>query len=812
MTQNAPSMLDAALAHARRGWPVFPLYEPVWAEPGGPVACSCGDPECRNIGKHPRIGGGFTNATTDEAQIREWWAKWPNANIGVPTGEVSGTVVIDEDPRHGGDHTLSELEAKHGRLPETVMQLTGGGGRHHCFAHPGGYIKSRNGVLPGIDIKADRGYIVVEPSLHESGNRYVFELSSLPGEVELAEMPVWVLDLVTEPKQPKSGTRPVPTGDVVTVAMDERERRCRSYLAKCPDAISKQDGHGKTLRAACECFRFGLDEAAAWGVMHWFNDAKTGGEPWTEKELEHKIDDARTKVMADGEVGVRLRSGTGAPLRSELEYQAGLLTDVGNAARLLLKRGDDLRYSANLGVWLIWDGKRWKPDDRKRIVTLCKETALSILDEAKRADDDRRDALMKWARDSQKKDRITAMAALAEPEVAVGPDDLDADPWLFNCKNGTIDLRTGELRPHTREDLITKMAPVEYDPDAGCPRFMRFLDEIFDEDLGLVGFVQRWLGYCLTGDITEQILPIFWGEGGNGKSVLIDTTVLLMGDYAGVAPPDLLVVRKHQEHPTELADLMGKRLVVASESERGAELRLQLVKRLTGDATIKGRFMRQDYFEFPRTHKLILVTNNRPEVKEDTEAAWRRLRLVAFTVVIPPEKRDKQLMKKLKAEWPGILAWMVRGCLDWQRDGLGEPEKVMLATAEYRGVSNSVKAFLDDRCTRGEGLYVPAKDLLVAYAEWCARARLVPLKGKEWGAALKSLGCQPKRLFGDRHWLGIELSDPSDDGSDGFDTHSRLAPLGTKVAVHTAGSVKSDQCVIDPPSQPQNGSSGRASP
>jgi putative DNA primase/helicase len=600
------------------------------------------------------------------------------------------------------------------------------------------------------------------------------------------------------PKQ-RTVSHPGRVGVSQPVAMDERERRCRAYLDKCHDAISGQAGHDKTLRAACECFRFDLDEAAAWGVMRWFNDTKTGGEPWTDKELAHKIDSAREKVAASGEVGIRLRARGVAPLRSDLQREAQQLTDVGNAARLLLKHGQDLRYSVARGEWLIWDGKRWRPDDRKRIVKLCKETALSILDEAKRADDTRRDDLMKWARASQKKDRITAMAALAEPEVAVGPDDLDTDPWLFNCKSGTIDLRSGELQPHRREDLITKLAPVEYDPDAACPRFMRFLDEIFDNDQDLIGFVQRWLGHCLTGDITEQILPIFWGEGNNGKSVLLDTSMALMGDYAGVAPPDLLVVRKHQEHPTEYADLMGKRLVVASESERGAELRLQLVKRLTGDATIKGRYMRMDYFEFARTHKTILVTNNRPEVKEDTDAAWRRLRLVPFTVVIRPEKRDKHLMKALRTEWPGILAWMVRGCLDWQHDGLAEPEKVIAATAAYRGVSNSVKAFLDECCTCGDGLFVPAKDLLASYAEWCAREGVVPLKGKEWGAALKSQGCQPKKLFGARHWVGIELCESPEDGSDGFDTNRRLAPSGKKVAVHTAGPVKSDQSVNDPP-------------
>ncbi|QKK08991.1 MAG: hypothetical protein HND58_13020 [Planctomycetota bacterium] len=598
------------------------------------------------------------------------------------------------------------------------------------------------------------------------------------------------------PTKPRPAPRPGhEAGHHESVAMADRERRCVAYLGKCPDAISGQGGHDATLRAACECFRFGLDDDAVWRAMHWFNENKTGGEQWNEKELAHKIDDARTKVAEDGEFEVRLRHRESVPLRSDLERQAKQRTDVGNAARLLLQNGDKLRYSVGPGVWLIWDGKRWKADERKEIVGLCKDTALSILDEAKRADDTLRDDLLTWARASQKRERVTAMAALAEPDVAVGPDDLDANPWLFNCKNGTIDLRTGELRRHQPEDLITKLAPVEYDPDAPCPRFMAFLEEIFGGDQELIGFVQRWLGHCLTGDITEQYLMIFWGDGNNGKSVLLDTTMALMGEYAGTAAPELLVVKQQQEHPTGLADLMGKRLVLASESERGAELKLQLVKRLTGDDRIKARFMRRDFIEFDRTHKLILVTNNRPEVKEDSEAAWRRLRLVPFAVVILPQNRDRHLMSKLKREWPGILAWLVRGCLEWQRSGLGEPATVVAATEQYRGVANSLEAFIAERCTLGDGLCVKAGTLLEEYLDWCEREHRTPFKGRAWGDELKARGCLKSRLNGARHWVGIELHEPPDDGYDGFDPTSTITPSESKLAVQPRTPVKSVKSV-----------------
>lgn len=760
MSASTPSMLDAALAIARdHGWAVLPLHWPVWPEPDGPVRCSCGDIACvANLGKHPRTRRGFKDATTDEAAIRAWWTERPDANIGVPTGAASGIVVVDVDPRHGGHHSLEDLEGEHGPLPHTVEQQTGGGGRHLLFAHPGGLIRCRTNLLPGIDLKADGGYIVVEPSLHKSGRRYVWELSSRPGEVAIARMPGWLHELVTKAKRAEQPAQAAPVVGALEGGredMDARERRCVAYLKEAPDAISGQGGHDKTLRAACECFRFGLDDAAAWRVMRWFNERKTGGEQWTERELAHKIESAREKVTAEGGFGSRLAASLSNEMRSK--RVAALRTDVGNAARLVRRFGDDIRFCHATGVWLIWDAKRWRPDDSGRIVRLCKKTALSILDEAKKLTGDELTEHTRWARKSQSRERLTAMAALAQSEVAVTPDELDADAWAFNCRNGTIDLRTGELRPHRQADLITKLAPVEYDPSAQCPRFLRFLGEIFGGDAELIEFVQRWHGHALTGDIREQLLLIYHGEGGNGKSVLLDTITHVMGDYAGEAPPDLLVVRKHPEHPTEIADLLGKRLVVASETERGAELRLQLVKRITGNERLKARRMRQDYFEFARTHKLILVTNNRPVIREETEAAWRRLRLVPFDVVIPPEQRDKDLMRKLRDEVPGILAWMVRGAVDWAREGLPEPESVLAATRAYRGASSSVDRFLAERCILGDGLSCSSTDLIGAYCEWCAGASSVPLRGNALAAELRKHGCSPGRQGGRRGWVGLAL-------------------------------------------------------
>jgi putative DNA primase/helicase len=352
------------------------------------------------------------------------------------------------------------------------------------------------------------------------------------------------------------------------------------------------------------------------------------------------------------------------------------------------------------------------------------------------------------------------MVALARSRkwIAVAMDEFDADPRLFNCRSGTVDLRTGELKPHRREDLITRLAPVEYRPDAACPLFDAFLETTFSGNPELTEFVLRVLGMGLTGDVREQHLYIFHGAGNNGKSVLLDTVAGLMGEYASEAPPDLLADRKGERHPTEIADLCGRRLVVASETEENSILRLQLVKRLTGNARIKGRFMRQDFFEFERTHKLVLVTNNKPRIRENTEAAWRRLRLVPFDHIVPKEQRDKKLLARLRDEWPGILAKLVAACIRWQRDGLTEPEAVLVATEQYRKESDEMAQFIGDCCVVSPTSWVASSALRDEYEKWCKERGMRPLWGRAFTERLRERGFKPEKCDGVRGWIGVALS------------------------------------------------------
>lgn len=453
------------------------------------------------------------------------------------------------------------------------------------------------------------------------------------------------------------------------------------------------------------------------------------------------------------------------PRRIESRLSTFPTTDYGNAQRLVVRHGLDLRFTKAVG-WLVWDGRRWRPNDIGEVERRAKHTVRCIYHEAAAVEDrKRREALASWAQSSESGYRLRNMIDLAwsEPGITVRPDQLDADPWLLNVLNGTINLRKrcgkhtgGRLREHRRGDLITKLAPVHFDAEASCPTFERFLDETTSGREDVAAYLQQFLGMCLTGDVREQVLPVWWGTGCNGKNTLIDPILAMMGDYAGKAAPELLVAHQWSTHPTEIADLFGKRLVVASETERGQRLRVQFVKAITGDATLKGRHMRQDFFEFTRTHKTILVTNNRPDVDEQTHAIWRRLQLVPFTNVVPDDQQDKELSAKLLAEAPGTLAWMVRGCLSWQKRGLIVPSDVLAATKQYRAECDHIAQFCDECLTFTPGAWTASSRLAEILDQW-SRENAVQPNHRELKQRLRQKQCEPRSARQGRGWSGVGI-------------------------------------------------------
>lgn len=390
--------------------------------------------------------------------------------------------------------------------------------------------------------------------------------------------------------------------------------------------------------------------------------------------------------------------------------------DEALATRFTARHGRDLRFVNLWGRWMVWDGQRWVRDDTLKALDLSRAVAREASAEIIEHNGPLRLASMVASAKT-----VAAIERLARSDRghASLTSDWDANPWLLNTPGGTVDLRTGDLRPHAHEDLITKVTAVA--PSGECPQWDKFLARVLNEDKELVAFVRRMVGYALTGSTREHALFFLYGTGANGKSVFLNTIHRLLGGYSTVAAMDTFTASKVERHPTDLAMLHGARLVTAQETEDGQQWAESRIKALTGGDPITARYMRQDFFSFTPEFKLIIGGNHKPSLRNVGEAERRRFNLIPFTVTIPKGERDPDLAEKLKAEWPGILAWAVRGCREWQRDGLSPPAVVVAATESYLAEEDAVGRFIEERCdTTDKNAETEIKDLYGSWAEWCS--------------------------------------------------------------------------------------------
>jgi putative DNA primase/helicase len=439
-------------------------------------------------------------------------------------------------------------------------------------------------------------------------------------------------------------------------------------------------------------------------------------------------------------------------------------TDSGNAERLIALHGRNLRYVRGWNKWLWWNGKHWQLDEGAPH-RAAKDMARALMKQAQRlGDHEKRSAAVKYALKCESKGAIEAMVALARHElaVAIGHEQLDADPWLLCVRNGTIELKTGALRVHQREDLITKISPIDYDPAATCERFERFMSEIMAGDQDLVTFLHRFLGYCLTGDVREHLLAFWHGGGGNGKSLLAFIVLFVMGDYACKAAPDLLFKNeKTERHPTELCDLYGRRLVVCNETTRGRAWDEATLKDITGGDRIRARRMREDFWEYVPTHKILVFGNSRPRIKNVDQAIERRLRLVPFAVSFVG-REDRDLAQALKAEAPGVLAWLVRGCLDWQANGIPDTDAVRAATKAYLREEDTLGQFFEAECVFDPNAKATRKELRERYVAWAEERDERPAGPKVVAESLRQRGISERKVktaAGSRDgWSGVRLA------------------------------------------------------
>ena len=738
-------MLEAALDYARRGWPVFP---------------------CRPGGKEPLIpkaegGNGVLDATTDQAQITAWWTRWPTANIGIATGHP-GPDVADFDT-YGNETAIaaySKLAAAGLLDGRGAIIKTRSGGLH--LYYQGTF--QRNGRIPGhhTDFRAAGGYVIAPPSYVEAddkgpaGSYTVLVEGNATGSID------W--HICRDYLDPPPAFQP-----------PQREQAALGNHLRAGDDFAAQADWPGILAG------WTLARELSDGTRYWRRPGKSGpgisastrddGGLWvfttsTEFEPERLYTKfgawtllqgygtdytraaAALRDMGYGEQpetdsAVRTKTGDSDPEthRSHLRF----------AERLALSYAGQLRHAHGVG-WLVWSGTRWQRDNDGAPMRL----AISVIRDAVAEAAGRQDKdLASDARRTETAHALSSVLTIASclKPLAISAAELDPDPWLFNCTNGTLDLRTGDLRAHDPRDLVTRVAGCEYDPAAAGTTFMRFLAEILP-DATVRDFVQRLFGYAMLGLVLEHVLAIFTGTGSNGKTTLIEAVKSAFGDYAITAEPDLLIERSHGGHPTGQADLLGARLAITAETE--GRLAAATVKRLTGGDRIRARRMRQDFFEFDPSHTVLMVTNHKPRVTGDDPALWRRLRVVPFDVVI--SKPDSHLSERLRLELPAILAWAYNGYQEYTEHQLREPAAVTERTAAYRASSDALGRFLEESTVEQSFASVRARELYATWSKWCAQAGEEPGSEVQFADSMAGRGFAKKRGALGQAYQGIGLS------------------------------------------------------
>ncbi|MEQ1885188.1 MAG: phage/plasmid primase, P4 family [Bryobacteraceae bacterium] len=448
---------------------------------------------------------------------------------------------------------------------------------------------------------------------------------------------------------------------------------------------------------------------------------------------------------------------------SDFQYRQ---TDLGNSERFIRQHGNDLRFCVESNTWHIWDGTRWQADKLRTVNQRAKATVKAMYTElATEDDDDRRKALFKHIQKSEGERALSAMVNLSrtDPTVSISAQAFDVAPHLLNCLNGVVDLRTGALLPHQREDLLTKQCPVEFDPHATSQEWEHFLKTCTRGDAELQAFLQRAVGYTLYGDPSEQVILMVHGPGGTGKSTFISAVMAVLGDYSMTSDFSTFLKKDRvSSGPSDdIAALAGARLVASVEVDNGKQLAQALVKQLTGGDVIRARNLYQSSFEFRPQFCLWLVCNHTPIVAHDDDAMWRRILRLPFDNIIPPHERDPNLKAVLTnpaGAARAVLAWAVQGCVEWYRNGLQVPGAVTQATQSYKANSNPLGDFVNEECVLDSTAHTKVSDLRRAYDRWCVETgEKSVLNRNDFSKAIQDIGCVPVTHRIGRVWKGIRL-------------------------------------------------------
>jgi putative DNA primase/helicase len=670
-------ILAAALAYAEQGLPVFPCNP----KDKAPLVGADKDENGERIAGT----GGFHKATTDAAKIKSWWDQWPDAMIGMPTGPASGIDVLDLDfDIEKGKDGLAELPDWPEHSP--IIVRTPRGGAHLWFKSDGTIRNTTDAIAFGVDTRGAGGYVIMPPSQNGAG-AYRFEKGSAKSLAELPPFPSDLLVRLRVDDGPRtSGTAPEADPALVAAA-----------LAVIPNTDFGWEDWNRVGMAVWRATGGSDAGLAAFDAFSQKSSKYNAAE--TQQRWDHYFKSPPNQIGA----GTLFYMANEASPRSDL---APAFSEEALALQFAARHAGNLRYVAMWNRWLYWDGARWAFDETKKAFSLsrdmCREVAATVNKGAKAiASAKTRAAVISLAGEDR---RLAA---------TVGQWD-----WLLNTPAGTIDLRTGKLQDHRPDDDMTKLAAVA--PDASCPTplWFKFLSTVTGGDKELQEFLARMCGYALTGSIGEHAMFFLHGGGGNGKGVFVNAVSGVMGDYHHAAPIETFTESNTDRHPTELAMLRGARMVTAAETEEGRRWAESKIKALTGGDKIAARFMRQDFFEFTPQFKLIIAGNHKPGLRSVDEAIRRRFNMVPFSVTIPETERDINFSERLKVEWPGILAWMVEGCIEWQKKRLAPPAAVVEATKNYLETEDVFLTFIEEVCVKDPQQSTIVGTIFMKWKDW----------------------------------------------------------------------------------------------
>ena len=695
------ALFDAAFGYRKQGLRLIPLY---WIRQDG--ACSCGRDCGDSAGKHP-IYDKWNEAGADpDADLRWWRAVGPSddlrdwhplANIGILAGEVSGVFVVDTDPKYDGHIRWEALVAEHDGIPPSAIAQTGSKGRHFYFRWPGFPVGNYKpwGRDAGVDIKGDGGYLVAPPSVSGKGPY------SWVAELPFADAPAWVTDTIREYGKLQRGEpsllrAPVAPEGAVQAYVKAALAGEAFVLRNAPEGSRNGQLNTSALKlgsigawgllAEDEAFA-ALWEAALAAGLRSSEIGPTFRSGWT-KGLENPRDLSEVGTKTGREFPLREWNGHGLGDRM-CDWYAGRLRFCDQEGTWYSYQGTWRRASKSQGEWSAQVMIRALPDteghgysDEKEPDEKESPLAAFLKQQAKWC-------FSQWAREAERNCR-------GYPVMQLDRARCDADPYLINLANGTWDGTEGRLLPHNPDHLLTMQSPVAYDPAAACPGWLAFLERV-QPDPEMRAYLQRVMGYSITGDTGGQKMFIHHGEGANGKSVFHDVMARVFGDYAQTVPVETLIqTRMTGSVPTDIARMIGKRYLSASEPKEGTRLDEQAIKQLTGGELVSARFMRMDYFEFKPVGKIHLTSNHLQHVS-DAKATWRRLQLIGWDVTIPEDEREPNLSERLfHEEASGILGWVLAGLAEWRRHGLNPPSAVTDRTEEYRREEDSVERWLEE--------------------------------------------------------------------------------------------------------------------